>query len=268
MMFLFKEVMKVKIFVSYHEDPKAQAKATEICKLDVDMFVPKQVRSNKFFESATFLNSHVVDDSVDYVGHVTYSYKSKIAPFDFGDLCKKYNDTHDVIGLFSGVSVAPGAIHPMYDFAEGAHPGFMKIWDRLMDLMGHADYKSLGNPPAFYCNYWIARRDLWNKYCDFANTAVKLLSTDPILMELCSQDSSYRGTIQGTSLTPTRLQEICGKPYYTFEPFVMERLPCFFFHMMKARIKVVSSPTEESWNTYAAHAGASFVIDSKKQRIL
>lgn len=254
--------MKVKVYVTYHEEKRSEAKAIEICKQKEELFIPRQVYSNKFFEAAAFKNAQIVDDTVDFVGHVTYSYKSKIAPYDFEDLCKKYSDTTDVIALF------PGNNFPMYDFAEKVHPGFMKIWDRLMELMGHKDYMSQGSgqPQAFYSNYWIARRDLWNKYCEFAASAMHHLTSDPLLIELCQQDSGYKGTIE--ALPPPRLQEICGKPYYTFEPFIMERLPCFFFHSLNARTKLITVSTQETWNNYAAFSGASFVLDNKKNRVL
>jgi hypothetical protein len=38
--------------------------------------------------------------------------------------------------------------------------------------------------------------------------------------------------------TDFSLIEITGKPYYTFHPFITERLPCFFFWINKAKIYV------------------------------
>lgn len=255
---------QLKLFVTHHEDKKLQAKVNELAKHRPELFLPKQVESSKFFESAAFADAIIDDPTVDFVGHLTHSYKSKIAPFDFDDLVKKYEATADVIGLFPGTPV------DMYEFAERVHPGFTPIWMRLLELLGYpADVvKSLGTPTAFYSNYWIARRALWNEYCAFATRAMQLLDTDPILKELCQKDSNYRGTIEGTVLSPTRLQQICGAPYYTFHPFVMERLAPFFFHTKNARIQLISAPTTESWNTYTTFQGASFVIDNKRKRVL
>ncbi len=252
----------VRIYVTHHEDKNLAGKVQELAKQRPDLFVPKQIESNKFFESTAFIDAEVNDESVAFVGHLTHSYKSKIAPYDFEDLVKKYEDSTDVIGLF------PGVTFDMYEFAERVHPGFMQIWDRLMELLDFKHYKTLGTPTPFYSNYWIARRPLWNQYCKFAKQAIHHLTTDPLLQELCQKDSMYRGTIEGTVLSPTRLQQICGAPYYTFHPFVMERLAPLFFHAQKARVRVISAPTQESWNTYTAFQGASFVIDNKKKRVL
>jgi hypothetical protein len=252
--------MKVKIFITHHEDKRAEARALEVSDHRPDLFNPKLVPSNIFYESATFRDAHVTDPAVEFVGHLTYSYKSKIAPLDFEELCKKYQPSADVLALF------PGNPYPLYQFAETVHPGFLKIWTRLMDLMGYKDFMVKGEPKAFYSNYWIATRDLWNKYVDFATTAMTHMSSDPELVALCSADSKYKGTIE--ALPPSKLQEISGNPYYTFHPFIMERLPCFFFHISNARIFLVDKPSEESWNSYAAFAGASFAKGTKSNNKL
>lgn len=142
----------------------------------------------------------------------------KIPAFDFQELAKRHHDK-DVIALMP-------ANHNMYAFAETYHPGFLQIWERLIKLLGYNDYKSYGVPVPFYCNYWIMKRDVFLKYQSVAKLAINFLTTDPVLVELANKDSNYRGTHE--CLPPHRLQEICGKPYYTFHPFILERLVCFF----------------------------------------
>lgn len=235
--------LKLKLHVSYHDDPNAQQRVAGL--LRQPFTAPTPIAPGVFFESALFAQEDCVvqDKSIDWVGHVAYSYTSKIKPFCFEALVAKYAHTHDVIALH------PDNPLPLLSMAELNHPGFTPIWLRLCTLLGH-DYNTIQPPPtAFYANYWIARRPLWNSYCSFARRTMHLMVSDPQLAEMCMQDASYPG-----ALSPDALVAIGGCPYYTFHPFIMERLPCLFFRLHGARIRIITpfESRHERMNAYCS----------------
>lgn len=208
---------KVCMLYSYCKD----VQPSDDIKEHADLFKPIFVPQNRFFESTIFSDAKV-DDLVanhEWVGHVAYSYQSKIQSFDFKELVEKYKNEYDVIALM-------GLNHDIYAFAEAVHPGFMEIWEMLISKLGFGDYRKYPPPPSFYCNYWIMRKTSFDKYLSLAKKAMTLIDKDPALRELVYRDSGYRGTLN--CLSEEILMEIAGKPYYTFHPFIMERLVCFF----------------------------------------
>lgn len=194
------------------------------------LFHALPIEPNRFFEGAMFRKE--LPGDTDWIGHVAYSYPKKIPAYDFEDLIKKYED-YDIITLM------PGLMHDFYQHAEMYHPGFLEIWARLLELMGFEDYRKLSKPTPFYCNYWIAKRTWFDKYRTIALRAMKLLEEDPILNELAEKDSNYKGTL--LRLPADKLIQISGKPYYTFHPFIIERLVCFFAMVDGAKIKHVTA---------------------------
>lgn len=215
---------------TYHDD----AILTDDVK-NTPLFQPLPVPKNLFFESYMFQESYE-HLKTTHIGHTAYSYMRKIPAFDFLELVKRHHDK-DAIALLP-------SNHNMYTFAETYHPGFVQIWERLIMLLGYNDYKSYGVPVPFYCNYWIMKRELFLKYQAVAKKAMDLLTTDTTLVELANKDSSYKGTHE--CLPSHRLLEICGKPYYTFHPFILERLVCFFVVAEGAKVQYV---TKEDVNT-------------------
>lgn len=184
---------------------------------------------NKYFESHLFtLDYQKIQTS--HIGHVAYSYLKKIPAFDFEKLLSSYPEK-DVIALMP-------SSHDMYAFANQWHPGFEQIWSRLVELLGYGDYKTYGVPNAFYCNYWIMTKEWFEKYRNIAMKAMKLLETDEILVDLVNKDSNYKGTHE--CLPPNKLLEICQRPYYTFHPFILERLVCFIVMVEKANVHIIT----------------------------
>ena len=225
------------------------------------LFYPVFVSQNKFFESALFKETYSFESQVEYIGHVAYSYTGKIRPFSFENLVDTFKE-YDVIALYH----APH--HNIYEFAETWHPGFKKIWSMLIFKLGLGDYESYGVPPAFYCNYWIMRSSIFHKYREFVNKAMDILDTDSELVELCYQDSGYKGTMY--FLNQETLLQIAGKPYYTFHPFILERLVCFWVHINGFKTKMIQPTDAYPTDTYVQHDLPSdiYTKNVKKKTIL
>lgn len=117
--------------------------------------------------------------------------------------------------------------------ATHAHPLFSRIWVRVLSRLGYPGHQIMSRTiPLVQCNYWMAKPELMRMYIDFAKKLKQRMDTpnDSGLRALLYSDSQYRG-----QLSKERLTEIFGKPYYTYHPFVCERMPGFFF---KKYIKV------------------------------
>ena len=227
---------KVRMLITHHEGAELPVSITSYRNL----FTPVIMPSNKYYESHLFRlpqDSLVIGDE-DYVGHVTYSYKKKMSPIDFETVVAKYStQNYDLFALFPAPNI------DLYAHADTWHHGFLEIWDRLIHLLGYGSYRNYPTPPAFFCNYWIMKRDVFVKYKDIAKRAMDLIDTDPVLRDLCDRDSSYKGTHM--RLDTERLIKIAGKPYYTFHPFVMERLICFVAQADNMRVKFVNLHDEK-----------------------
>lgn len=232
------------IYVTYHSDESKQS-ANHLEDYP-NLFKFVLLPNDKFFENAIF-RYHLdhLDELRDYkcVGHVTYSYQNKGPGYDFEQLASKYL----LSGACDFVALRSAKLHKLYTFAETCHPGFLKVWERLIHLLGYGDFRKYPVPYSFYCNYWITKKDTFTKYSGLVVRAMELMDSDPILKELSNLDSGYQGTLK--PLSKDKLTALTGHPYYTFHPFVLERLPCFFVTAEKMRVRYIEYDFEPV-NTY------------------
>lgn len=179
----------------------------------------------------SFHRAVAVPDSIKANPLFTYSYCKKIPNYDFEDIVAD-NKPADIIAL------NPDWLKtPMLALAKRCHRGFQDIWDRLVLLLGYGHLKGHDVEHPFYCNYWIMKKDHLLKYCEVAKRAMHLIETDQELNNLCHRNSGYRGSVSRPDLV-----RISGRPYYTFHPFVMERLICFY--KMAENLKLVTIPRD------------------------
>ena len=121
---------------------------------------------------------------------------------------------------------------PMYSHATKHHPRFMEIWTALLVGLGYTrEVATKDNIIPFVCNYWLARPEWMARYIPFQQRARDLIEGDPALREIMDTDSTYEG-----AMPVETMRAVFGKDYYPYYPFVMERLPCFFFQHHGAKI--------------------------------
>lgn len=108
---------------------------------------------------------------------------------------------------------------------ERNHPLFAKIWNAVLSDCGfcHSVVNS-DQIPFIACNYWMAEPSVMDRYCAFQKKIKKKVDTTPGI----SSDTGYKGAID-----KNRLLKIFGKPYYTYHPFVYERMIGFFLFTSK-----------------------------------
>ena len=206
--------MSIKCYVCHHETEESRLIAEEVLRRFPYM-LPYKLNSTKMFESEFFMNVDV-DESSKYIGMLTYRVTSRphVLLLNIGYILS-YCDTDVVsVNYNRGDTLTK---------TELFHPGFKNIWLQLMKkLLPDLSEKDVWNDeiPMFYNNYWFAKPKVILEYREFLKKAVDALGEIPEVY----LDSGY-----GVGNTPKEaLEKITGKPYYTFHPFVLERLPCIF----------------------------------------
>ena len=126
---------------------------------------------------------------------------------------------------------------PLIQTAEKWHPGFEKLWCGLMQTFGWYEEVYMSTSiPSFYANYWATTPALMKRYCAFASDVAHRLDTRKDLTALLWRDASYsaRGN-DIAKLSAAECMRIWGTPFYTFHPFLFERLPCYWFWLYGKR---------------------------------
>jgi hypothetical protein len=190
----------------------------------------RKIYSTKYFESIIFL---YLDKNRDewinkkFVGILTYNSYKKIKLFNVEMLAEKYSN-YDIIP-FNNYYKIPLLINSEYN-----HPSFINIWEQLLLSLNYDinDILSL-KIPVFYNNYWMAKPEWIKKYIAFYKNVVYIMENNNNIKYLLYQNSKYKGKLLEY---PEILIKICGRPYYTFHPFIIERLVCFFFWIHNAKI--------------------------------
>ena len=115
--------------------------------------------------------------------------------------------------------------------AEKWHPGFLKLWAGTLRFLGFPIEKILDETiPSYYCNYWAATPEAMKEYMHFFKVFVHALDTLPCISDDVWNDSGYSGRgPEIAGLSPAKCMQIWGVDYYPFHPFLLERLPCFYF---------------------------------------
>jgi hypothetical protein len=190
----------------------------------------RKIYSTKYFESIIF---SYLDNNRDewinkkFVGILTYNSYKKTRLFDVELLAKLYSN-YDVITFNNYFRT------PLLVSSEYYHPSFINIWEQILLSLDYniKDILSL-KIPIFYNNYWMAKPTWLGKYIDFYKKVIDIMENNDKIKYLLFQNSKYKGKLLDY---PEILIKICGRPYYTFHPFIIERIVCFFFWVEKAKI--------------------------------
>ena len=228
-------MLKVVVYVVCHdEESRQEAEAVWAAFPWATVTVlPDTPATSKYMEGAAFLTvlperRHEWQDA-DYVGVLSWRALEKIrVPPDFLDSLEEQHDANaDVVALLP-------ATEPLLAGALNSHARFLEVWVLLMTKLGFSLVESVSSPPlAFLCNYWLARPAWMDVYLPFYARMAHVLDTDS---DESLQDALCSNSGYPTSLSPEQLERIYGTPHMQYHPFIGERVPCFFFWKMNARI--------------------------------
>jgi len=117
------------------------------------------------------------------------------------------------------------------------HPLFSDIYRLLADKLDWGiDFsdKSLKMEP-IYSNHWIASTDTFEEFClDFLIPVMDTINESKVLRDLCNQDANY---ISREKLSPELCEKVFDRPYYTYHPFILERLFPIFCYLRNKTVK-------------------------------
>lgn len=200
------------------------------------LFIP----STKYLESIAFKMVRELYHEWShkkYVGILKYSFEGKTPFYDFEALCKSgHSDVYTFVGPNHHAESTQKS--SMIRTAVGYHPLFAPIWAHLLVASCNVDGPDAfsNEIPAFYSNYWIAKVEFFASYVRFFDRIYTLMETDPNVRFLLEQNACYTEP----HIPPEKLQKIMGAPFYKYYPFILERLPCFYFWKVGARIHLVT----------------------------
>jgi hypothetical protein len=192
----------------------------------------RKIYSSKYFESVIFLyldNNREEWINKKFVGFLTYNSYKKIKIFDIEYLANKYNN-YDVISFNNHNNHN----NHLLLTSEKFHPNFINIWKQILLLLGYSINDILSSHiPIYYNNYWMAKPEWVSKYIIFYKKVINIMENNLNIKNMLCQQSNYSGKLLEY---PQILIKMSGKPYYTFHPFIIERLVCFFFWIEKAKL--------------------------------
>ena len=183
-----------------------------------------KIETTVLFESIMY-DSWLIDNfddwkDFDYIGFLSWKVEHKIKLPDFDNIIRilDKNNSYEVIPLFFG-----------YKFFINEHDYLYVILNTLFTCLNYPNNYVLTDFIPFYCNYWIARKDILIKYIQFFKRCKEVIDNNHIIQHFMWLDSKYTGG----ALSQKILIKIFNKPYYCYHPFIYERIPILFFHNKK-----------------------------------
>lgn len=227
----------VLLYIVYH-DEESKKKAEKYEKEPWAKLL--YVESTKYLESRAY---KILKDreyewaSKSYVGVIKYSFEDKTSYYDFDKICQE--NGADVLTFVGSESHSPDTQGvSMIRTARRCHQYFPSIWAHIFCTrlgLNETDVFS-EEIPAFYSNFWIAKTPLFKEYLRIYDIVYNLMEQDEVIRPLLYQNAAYFEHIDKEKLT-----QIMGVPYYPYHPFIMERMPCLIFWLLKARIQLITN---------------------------
>jgi hypothetical protein len=203
----------IKIFLLYNDE--------DISAFNHPDIIPVKLNQSKYFESEFFrmIEPENIPD-VENIGIITPSLFKKCRGITLDSLLKMRPNPH-IVKLYS-------MNEPCENQATHYHGVFfMVLWCWILEQYD-ISYLNFNEYAGFYSNLWITRRDLFIEYLSFAKNTMKLIDNAPLrIKEILETNPNYGQAKISKSVLELRF----GKPYYPWEPFLIERLICLFIHL-------------------------------------
>lgn len=185
------------------------------------------IPTTKYFESIIFYDQvfQITPKDTDYIGFITYKF-NKFVVQDDTQLMRAMHQHPD----FDIYILFPSDRYAKEEITSGhSHDAWM-AFESLTKRLGLQD---AANAAVFWRNYWIGKRDIVKEFSLLVTRAILLVETDEALGKQFMGNSMYPGALLKDQ---DRLLKITNRPWYTYHPFLFERLICAFVHHHKLRV--------------------------------
>jgi len=222
---------KIIIYVLYFNDETK--KITEEKYSRYKWAKPLYIETTEYFENVAYKQLYAKHNewtNADYVGTIAYSAfkKINIDTLDkfLNNICDSTNDNFDVIAL------RPMFHLLLFSYAKKHHPQFEKCWDIIFNGLNYnfKDKSLIDEMKAFYCNYWIAKPSWMSKYITIIHKIFNIINNNEELKKLLWMDAKYRSKKGNLFTDKYKIN------YYPHHPFVLERVPAYYFNRENAYI--------------------------------
>lgn len=183
----------------------------------------KYLESNMYFDG--LLSRYREWRSKDFVGAISWRARTKRPIPD--------RLAVDLRGL-EHADVVPFMYHGRGNISlvQFEHRHLPELWLYLLTKLGFTKEEAFSpDIPFFYSNYWLAKPSVMLRYIEFARRARAVLEDvrDPRILAMLYSDPHYVEP-------PEHFKATTGLPKYTYHPFLMERLICFFCYINNLRV--------------------------------
>ncbi len=229
----------MKIFILYH-DNESFNEALKISQFNKEVFIPINTGQTKLFENNIYNilhdNEKLYKDA-EIIGIIPYSLLTKMNsnPKEVIEYINKNKDEYDVLPIFGindFIKIRNNVIMPYIDTCAKMHGShtFIALFNILNLFYPATDIMSTKHK-AFFCNAFVAKRIIVEKYIKFFKKTIEIIDNDIFISDLLNRYSYYDG-----KLSPEYLRNLSGYSYYTAHPFFFERLICLYFNLEKYNI--------------------------------
>jgi hypothetical protein len=207
--------MKTILFLLYNDE--------DIRAFNHPGVVPLKLNQSEYFESEVFRMLEDVPEA-DNIGLITPSIFKKVPGITLERLFELKPDP--ISKLLLWLPHIPTDI--LGERYHGTNYTCLMLW-LLEELKISTDI--IGKYQGFYSNLWVAKRDFFVEYLKLAKRAITVIdNAPPHIKYLLASNPNYPGNLVRTGILEKRF----GKPYYPWQPFLMERLICVYAHIVTA----------------------------------
>ena len=250
-LFIKKQSLKktILIYIVYHDNEsgiKAHAYANILSETQplIDIVPIRVSNMSPYFESQVFSQMDTSSHSnYDWVGVITHGYHTKLGPNPPNiqdEIAKAEQQNADVVSLFNldfGKPRVKRDVSFIESIAMQHGPYLWMAIHHIFKIQGFKEEQVMNKDiKGFFSNWWLAKPNVMAKYVKFFNTCQKLVTTHPQISSYIQNDSFYLGYAHKQTIKPDRLMEIFGQEYYCLHPFLFERIPPIFVHVMGYKV--------------------------------
>ena len=237
------------LYIVYHDDEsevKAKQTAQRIMHAEpsVEPYTIRVSNESPYFESQVFAKMNLeFHDSFKWIGVVTHNFDSKNAhnPINIEkQVGHGEANGADVISLLN-IDFEKPRVGRSVSFVESAamqHGPFLwMVIHYLFKMQGYKEEDFTNKDiQGFFSNWWLAKPAVMAKYVKFVKQCQHIVSVNPLVSRYIKEDGYYLGHAHKKSINDERLQKIFGCTHYTLHPFVFERLPPIFCHVIGCKL--------------------------------